>query len=295
MYKRNFFDVYIQEKYNLDSEWYMLQQDLIYNENMSLINSTPIALLKGVINYAYGARSYFEKMYNIIKVEWNHFYIYYKKNSKILKRNRDNITKLKNEANIYGIKYNINSSSVVRYEKLSPTDGFITINSHTLRRLNPTVIKSYSTTLSKNSFDSIRGTMLNSIAITSEEFKSSIYRFYCTDGSTDKILLDDDYINSMYKCDINELLRVKREIDTFYNGVLSFIDEIEFITSVEGEKRLASITKNIKKSNKIIQKYNQVKTIEFKEFAHIYNIYFMSLLSVYRDKIQQDINIIEGR
>lgn len=292
MYNRNFFDVYIQEKHNLDSEWYNLQQNLIYNENQSIINKTPVVMIRGVINYLYGAKSYFGKMYEVIKTEWNYFYTYYKRNRKILKNNHDNILDLKLNSNIYGIKYNIKTSSVVRYEKLSPTDGFISINLSTLRTL-PLNINVYSKSLSERTFNNIRGQMLSTDAITDEDFKNSIYRFYCANGNINKVILDEAYIDNICKCNINELTRVKREIDIFYNSVLSFIDEVEYLISDNGEKRLSYMTPNTDKGRKVIKKYYHIKTVEFREFSQIYNTYFLTLLTVFRDKMQQDIDILK--
>lgn len=293
MYKRNFFDVYIQEKYNLDTEWYNMQKNLIYSENKSLVDRLPVVFVRSVLDYIYGAESYFSKMYDIIKTEWNHFYTCCKVHTRLIKRQHENIVNLKDHSSIYGIKYNINSSSIVAYDKLSPTDGFININLHTLKLLTQSTLSSYSKSLSTDTINNIRGTMLHSSAITQEDFKNSIYRFYCENNSTDKTLLDSNYIDSISKFSITELLRVKREIDVFYTGVLSFINEINHLISDEGKDRLSNISSNTNQSSKTLQKYYHIKTVEFREFAQIYNVYFLTLLTVYRDKIKQDTEIIE--
>lgn len=293
MYKRNFFDVYIQEKYNLDTEWYNMQKNLIYSENRSLVDKLPVVVTRSILDYIYGAESYFGKMYDIIKTEWNHFYVYYKNHNRLIKRERDNIVSLKEHSSVYGIKYNINSSSIVAYDKLSPTDGFINLNLHTLNLLTPSTLGSYSNSLSTSTIDNIRGTMLRSNTISQEDFKNNIYKFYCENNSTARTLLDDNYIDNIPKFSTTELLRVKNEIDIFYTGVLSFINEINHLISSEGKDKLSSISSNTDQSSKILRKYYHIKTVEFREFAQIYNVYFLTLLTVYRDKIKQDAEIIE--
>lgn len=294
--KHEFMSTYLQEQIELNNEWYNLQKNLIYLENVSMLEGLPKALVSGIYTYIFGVEDYFKKMYEIIKKEWNYFYLYYKKSNKEIKEFINKNDKLLKQGFIdlsfYGFNFDLNKNITYRYIKLSPTDGITSLTPPVMKKLTKSSNKTMKTEqLTTERFNEIRGKILNKATINEEEFRREIDAYFRT--NTVKSLIN---INSLNDTDMKQtntlstLISVKKEIDLFYNNVLKFLNEYR---SIE-DKNLSVYTSNIGSSinMKVVNEYMLVKTIEFRNFAQIYNTLLLSLLTCVRDKVEQDKEII---
>lgn len=294
--KHEFMSTYLQEQIELNNEWYNLQKNLIYLENVSMLEGLPKALVSGIYTYIFGVEDYFKKMYEIIKKEWNYFYLYYKKSNKEIKEFINKNDKLLKQGFIdlsfYGFNFDFNKNITYRYIKLSPTDGITSLTPPVMKKLTKSSNKTMKTEqLTTERFNEIRGKILNKATINEEEFRREIDAYFRT--NTVKSLIN---INSLNDTDMKQtntlstLISVKKEIDLFYNNVLKFLNEYR---SIE-DKNLSAYTSNIGSSinMKVVNEYMLVKTIEFRNFAQIYNTLLLSLLTCVRDKVEQDKEII---
>lgn len=296
MDNHEFMSIYLQEQMELNNEWYNLQKQLIYLENKAIIEKLPETIITGVYTYLYGVEEFFDRMYNIVKREWNYFSIYYKKTNKEIKtyvKKNESLLKANSlDLNFYGFNYELDKKLTIKYTDLSPTDKQPVLTIDVMNKLTKQKNKKMKTQdITTSNFNDIRGKILGGTSISQEDFRREVEEFYKC--GTVRTLIN---INSLSDVDMSQsntlksISTVKKEIDLFYTNVLDFLHACKTVIDLDTKDHI--IGKNLKVNKKLINEYMLIKTMEFREFAQIYNTLLLTLLSCTRDKLEQDKEIM---
>lgn len=310
-----------EEYYNLRKKYIISQYEVMINENLTLLESNN-GFISGIINLL-------KKFMNLVKSLYDRFVSSLMKLKDLFslltkKFEKIDFTAL-DTSDVYfeGYMYTLNSIPVININNLT-LNGPFTFNDNIISQLsNDLLLRIDENSKDDAYFDEIRGKILGKFyPISSDNFDKEIKKTLRSNQSKERKILLDDYDNLEniknsllnYNDTVSRLLKERNNILDIYKKLIKYFQtalsiSVDKSNNMERNLSVKSFTLNndlsIDDHEKIhlnydmdtydkIKKYTIARSKEVNTISQLISRVFSGKLEAYKEKYNQDINIIKS-